>query len=277
MAWVRFFVFSNLFVAACAVLMVAQTSQLLLQSPADPDLLGFVFFATLCSYSFHWYLSPDSGTGSSRKAWQQDFHFLHGLLFVAGLAGTLCFLPALMKGWPWLVLAAFPTFLYSAPKLPHRYFHLLRKVALGKTIFLAAVWMYVTTLLPLVMSPAKWPAGGYLFVIARFFQLYPICILFDFRDREEDRRLGIRSLITYLDEKGIRNLFVLSIAIFTASTVALLSYGYSQATVYSLLVPGALTAILYPFARRHTGDLLYYLVLDGLIAISPLLTLVIGI
>jgi 4-hydroxybenzoate polyprenyltransferase len=277
MALFRFFVYSNLFIAACAVLMVGQTCQLMLHAPADPDLLGFVFFATLCSYSFHWYLSPDSGTGSSRKDWQQDYHFVHGILFFVGLVGAGLYAFSMLKLWFWLLLSAVPTFLYSAPKIPHPVFRRLRKIALGKTIFLAMVWMYVTTILPFVAGHGRWHGDMTLFVIARFFLIYAICILFDYRDRADDKRKGIRSLITYLSESGIRNLFWASIAIFILASCALGGYGYKTTLIALLLLPGIITAVFYRYSKKNFSDILYYFILDGLMALSSFLTLLTGI
>ena len=139
------------------------------------------------------------------------------------------------------------------------------------------IWMYVTTILPFVVSKGTWRGDVYLFIVSRFFMIYAICILFDYRDREEDKVKGIRSLITYLSEQGIKNLFLFSILIFTAATVCLLFYHYGQLTVYILLLPGVITALLYNYARKKFSDMFYYFVLDGLIALSSLLTLLIGI
>src|SRR5258705_13772696 len=227
MASFRFFVYSNIFIATCAILMVGQADQLLLHTQPDPYLLGFVFFSTICSYSFHWYLSSDSAAGSSRSLWQQRNHYIHVILFFAGLAGAVIFFIILSKHWFWLMLSAVPTFLYTAPKIPHPYFRVLRKIALGKTIFLAMVWMYVTTILPVMVAYDGWRGDITLFVVSRFFLIYAICILFDRRDRKEDKVKGIRSLITYLNERGIKTLFVMSLMIFAAATVGLVFYHYN--------------------------------------------------
>ncbi len=104
------------------------------------------------------------------------------------------------------------TFLYSAPKVPHATFRWLKKIAIGKTIFLAFVWMYVTTLLPFLIADASkqgW-MEAVLLSIYRFFLVYAICILFDHRDREEDRAEGIRSLITSLEEPHLDKLYYAS-------------------------------------------------------------------
>jgi len=273
MASFRFFVYSNLFIAICAVLMVSQSYQLLLHIFPDRNVLAFVFFATICSYSFHWYLSSDSAAGSSRSVWQQRNYYVHILFFIIGVAGSAIFFFILSKHWFWLLLSAVPTFLYTAPKIPHKYFRILRKIALGKTIFLSMVWMYVTTILPVVVNDTIWRTDIWLFVISRFFLIYAICILFDRRDRKEDKVKGIRSLITYLNEKGIKTLFISSLIVFAASTTGLFFYQYSLLIIFLLLIPGIITAALYNYSMKNLSDVLYYFTLDGLMALSSLLTL----
>ena len=273
MASFRFFVYSNLFIAICAVLMVSQSYQLLLHIFPDRNVLGFVFFATICSYSFHWYLSSDSAAGSSRSVWQQRNYYIHILFFIIGATGSAIFFFILSKHWFWLLLSAVPTFLYTAPKIPHKYFRILRKIALGKTIFLSMVWMYVTTILPVVVNGTIWRTDISLFVISRFFLIYAICILFDRRDRKEDKAKGIRSLITYLNEKGIKTLFISSLIVFAVSTICLFFYQYSLLIIFLLLIPGIITAALYNYSMKNLSDVLYYFTLDGLMALSSLLTL----
>jgi 4-hydroxybenzoate polyprenyltransferase len=273
----RFLVYSNLFIALCAVLMVYQTSELLLHSPPAIYFTFFVFFATICSYSFHWYLTPfETETPSPRVKWLERNRNVHTILFFTGLAGAgFCFL-YLLPFWPWLLLSAFITFLYSAPKIPHRWFRLLRKVALGKTIFLALVWVHVTTILPLLISNQPWQPVFTLFVISRFFLVYAICILFDYRDRDYDRRVGIRSLITWLSERNITILFAASLVVFGVLTIWMVAFNQTGKTIFILLIPGAITAGLYNYARKNFSDRLYYFVLDGLMALSALLTLLCG-
>ncbi len=272
----QFIVYSNLFIAACALLMVYQTSWLLLQQDPGYYLVGFVVFSTLCSYSFHWYLTSGSVIPSQRIHWLKKYKAVHTILFFIGLAGAGFFFYHLLEYWFWLLIAAFATFLYSAPKIPHPLFRILRNVAIGKTIFLAFVWMYVTSVLPVMVTDKEWDTGFTLYAISRFFLIYAICILFDYRDRQDDKAAGVKSLITYLGEKSITWLFCLSIIIFIASTLLLLNYAYQLSSVIILLIPGIITAALYNYARRNFGDIFYYLVLDGLMAFSALLMLVFG-
>ena len=273
----RFFIYSNLFIALCAVLMVYQTCGLLLHSSPDIYFTWFVFFATICCYSFHWYLtSVDQQTGSPRMEWLDRHRNVHTVLFFIGLSGAIVCCLDLLKYWPWLLLSAFVTFLYSAPKIPHPYSQLLRKVALGKTIFLAFVWVYVTTILPLLISDLPWKPVFTLFATGRFFFVYAICILFDYRDREYDKKVGIRSLITWLSERSITTLFIVSLLIYTVITLWMLQFGQSITTIFILLIPGAIIAGLYNRSRKNFSDLLYYFVLDGLMALPALLSFIFG-
>ena len=273
----RFFIYSNLFIAFCAVLMVYQTGELLLERAPDTYFTGFVFFATICSYSFHWWLTPiDPAMYPSRMEWLKRNRNVHSLFFFIGLAGAVICSLFLLDYWLWLLSSAFITFLYSAPKIPHPYFRLLRRVALGKTIFLALVFTHVTTILPLIISNETWQPVFTLFAASRFFMVYAICILFDYRDREYDTTIGIRSLITWLSEKGITNLFIASLLFFVVFTVWMIPLGQTVKTALILLTPGAITAALYYTARKNFSDFLYYFVLDGLIALPSLLTLLFG-
>lgn len=269
----RFFIHSNLFIACCAVLMVFQTYGLLLNANPDIPFVLFVFFATITSYSFHWYLTPVLNTAPiAREKWLLAHRNIHAALFIIGIAGAGITGFFLLDHWQWLLLSAFITFLYSAPKIPHPYFRMLRKIALGKTIFLALVWMYVTTMLPLLISEQPWKTSFTLFSISRFFLIYAICILFDYRDRDYDKTIGIRSLITWLSEKGITLLFYGSLILFAASAIWMIYYGFSLLVIILLLVPGLITGLLFRHAKRNFSDILYYFILDGLMALSALLT-----
>ena len=255
--------------------MVDQTCRLLLHAAPDNYFLGFVFSATICSYSFHWWLTSFPGQSSSRINWLKDYKVFHLVLFFVGLIASAYFFYFFIDHWCWIFLSVLFTFLYSAPKIPHRYFRVLLNVAIGKTIFLAFVWMYVTSVLPFVLAKGIWTTGVILFFISRFFFIYAICIMFDYRDRESDKEQGIRSMITYFSEAGVDRLFFFSILVYAITTIFLLRYDFSLQNVILLLIPGVITALLYDYSKKNFSDVLYYFVLDGLMMLSALLMLVI--
>ena len=267
----NFFIFSSLYIALCAVVMVYQVQLLFPQVVVSPVFFVFVFFSTVCSYNFHWYLTRYSVTGSERLQWALKYKWLHLILYFIGLTGSaVCFL-MLRQHWFWIAFGVFVTFLYSAPKIPQKIFIGLRRIAVGKTIFLAFVWMYVTTILPFLIAGKPWQAGFTWLACSRFFLIYAICILFDYRDREDDKAAGIRSMITWFNEKGINNLFAGCILLFIIFSSGLYTNGFTLPVIFLLLVPGGIVAALYGYAKKNFSDYLYYFVLDGLMMLSGLL------
>lgn len=267
------FVFSSFFLAFCAVGMVYQT-KLIFRLPVSDSLLYFTFCGTLCSYNFHWYFTPASFSGSQKTAWSVRHKNVHAFLFGAALLGALFFAWQIKDHWRWLLFTAFVVFLYSAPKIPHAYAAWLQKIAVGKTIFLSFSWAHVTALLPLLLKSPILPAAAVTFVLNRFFLIYAICILFDYRDREPDRKEGIRSLLTLLEDKGIATLFWGIMVAFVITSIVLVWQQVPVLVVAALTLPGLLVAALYRYSLTHHSDYLFYFVLDGLMALSvPLIML----
>ncbi len=271
---VDFVVFSSLYVAICAVVTIWQTSRLLLGISPSVSLSGFVFFATMCSYNFHWYLTPQTANPSHRVHWTHSHKTLHIALYLIGAIGSIVYYLQLTKFTLALGFGALLTFLYSAPKLPQPVFRWLRRIAIGKTLFLTSVWVYVTTVLPVIVAGATWDGSFYWYILSRFFLIYAVCLVFDFRDRENDRSEGIRSMVTILTPKGLDLLFTASMVLFALSSIALSWYQYPAFYIIMLLIPGAILAFLYPETKRNYSDYLYYVVLDGIVMLSALLMLV---
>lgn len=268
-----FFVFTSLFIACCALLMVYQAS--LLFDVAFPlPLYLFVFSGSVCSYNFHWSLTPPQVPALSPKLqWNLSNKNLHLLLAVAGMVGAAVAAVMLIEHWLWLGLTGLFTFLYSAPMINRAPFVQLRKIAIGKTIYLALAWMHITALLPLLISLEQLEPPHLLYAANRGFYLYAICIVFDRRDRESDRKAGIRSLITWLDENGVDRLFWASLALALTTNLFLAQFT-GMATALALAVPLFILAGLYNRVKKSRSDYLYYFLLDGLMAFSaPILIL----
>ena len=265
-----FFLFTSFFVAFCAVCMVYQTYYLFKVEPYT-NFIFFLFFGSICSYNFHWYLTPGIYGSSYKTQWSIRHKKIHLILFIIGLIGAGWFCFQLLQHWEWLLATAFITFLYSAPKIPYAPFNHLKKIAVGKTIFLALVWTHATAILPLVLSDVEWKNEHFIFAINRFFLIYPISILFDYRDRDNDRKEGIKSMITLFSEKKIGRLFYSSLAIFFMTTIALYFAGIQFIYCIALLIPGIILTFTYSYSKNKTSDYYYYFILDGLMMLSAVL------
>jgi 4-hydroxybenzoate polyprenyltransferase len=235
--------------------------------PVNFDYYKFAFFSTICSYNFHWYLTPAAYSGSPRLQWGVRHKNLQLVFTIIGGIGAAIYFWDLKAYWLELSGAAFLTFLYSAPKIPFPPFTWLRRIAIGKTLFLTAVWVYVTNILPVLLSGGQFTTQAVLYIVHRFFIIYALCILFDHRDIESDKKEGIRSLITWLSIPDLMRLYFLSLLI---SAVFALLAGRDLITFY-LLIPIVITAVLTKYTLNTRSDYYYYFVLDGLVMLSAFL------
>jgi len=98
--------------------------------------------------------------------------------------------------------------------------------------------------------------------------------MFDFRDRADDKEIGIRSMVTLFSEKGVDRLFFLSLMIAAICTVLLLFYNFSVTSIIALLIPCVIAATIYQYSKNNFSDYLYYFIIDGLMMFSALLLLI---
>jgi hypothetical protein len=125
-----------------------------------------------------------------------------------------------------------------------------RKVALGKTIFLAFVWMYVTTILPIIFQQGMEYQLCFIYGQPVFSRYMLICILFDYRDREDDKANGIRSLITTWMKKGS---FTCSLfpSLYSVSALCYYIAMITDITItHHIADPGNTDRCFIPYAKR---------------------------
>lgn len=190
--------------------------------------------------------------------------------------GAFYFFLQLKDIFLWLISISFLTFLYSAPKLSFKPFVLLRKVAVAKTAFLALTWLFVTCILPIFIYSSNFNTDQQLYIFSRFFFIYAICILFDYRDKEKDRKEGIRSLVTELNENGIHFIFFTSMLICIISSTLFLQVDLS-AELLAFIIPVLILSFLYYPSKSITSDYWYYFLLDGLMMLPGILLIIIRI
>jgi len=270
----NFIIFGNFFIAFCAVLMAYQTQILFNSHNNQYNLLSFIFFACISSYCLHWYLTKPDNNSNTRNNWNQNDKNLLFILFLVSSPFVFYFTFHLKKYFLWLFLVGLLTFLYTAPKLPHPLFKNLKNIAIGKTIFLSLVWTMVTVMLPLAVAEKKMNWAIVVFFTNRFFLIYSICILFDWRDREQDRLNGIKSLITLLNPEKIFKLFYLSLITFFVTCISLYWFDLNMKNIFFLIFPGVILLLLFKTSLNNNNDYFYYFLLDGLMAFSSLLIII---
>jgi hypothetical protein len=272
----NFFLFTSLFIALCAVAMAFQTAYLF-RLPHQFVFYGFVFCGTMCSYNTHWGFTPKHFQNPiSRNGLAQIPIALHIVLAIAAFIGAIVFFLLMWPHWFWLAGAGLLSALYTAPKLPLPFAPLMQKVAFGKTIFLTLAWTYITATLPLLLTNTPIETPQILFVVNRFYLIYSICIIFDLRDRENDRKEGIKSIITSESLPAIDRIYWGSLLVYFATALALGLY-FPITVVLAFLVPGLILAFGYTWFKKQQADYVYNFILDGLMVFSLPLLLLFGI
>lgn len=234
-------------------------------------MLLFIFFATLCSYNFHSLINTIYPSTTERHAWNIRNKTLLIILMAASTIMIFVYTYALRKELIFIAAGAVLTFLYSAPNIPWRPFIFLRKIAFGKTIFLAAVWTYVTGLLPMLISNGELSSVHYYYLGTRLFLVYAICVLFDIKDKVEDRQKGIRALPTVLSDQWIRFIYYLSASFALTCNVMMLVKGMMRQVFIFNLIPIMICMFMYQYAIKTKQDMFYYVILDGLMMLSSIL------
>lgn len=236
----------------------------------NPYIIFFVFFATLLTYHVHSLINVVYPASTTRHQWNVSNRHVLIIFIITALTGTVYFfVPFIQHPIPFL-LAGLLTFLYSAPNLKGKPFVFLRSIAVGKTLYLACMWTYATAILPIIAIDTASHKVLDALTGNRFFLVYAICILFDRRDQQEDREKGIHALPTLLNERSIGMIYFTSL-ILSMFFAIIYSWPVLNTTTTFLLLPPVICLFLFHPTRYRKGDLLYYILLDGLMMLSALL------
>lgn len=232
--------------------------------PINNGLLYFVFFATMSSYSLHWYLT-EGRKNTPRQTWtNQHRSSLKAIFFFSLLVIVVAIYP-LLSLWKMLFPLIFLTFFYTAPKIPHPFFAPLRGFAFAKTVYLSSVWLCVTVFLPLYQAQIPFSQEILLFAFNRFLIIFGVSMIFDFRDRNED--FGIKNWITYFDEKKLTiALLFIAITFIISSLYWILQMEIIQKIAF--IFPMFLLLVTLPISKKTTNDYWFYGFLDGIVLMS---------
>jgi hypothetical protein len=270
--FVHYVICSNLFISAIATIMSYGANNLL-DLDLHPNYFLFVFFATLSSYCLHWYFTEIKKENLSIELNQfRNIYTINNrkLLFVQFVIASLASLYCMWKQQEIIIYvlpAIVATLIYSAPKFPIKALKNLEGKALAKTFYLAAVWIYVTNIVPILLSGIQWNLEIIIYLLANFTFLYVICLLFDFRDQDKDQ---IKYILMDTNKHFNKIIFVLS-CIFVSLSSVLIYLEFSLAIILGLFFTYAFLLLTLTKSTQTKSDYWFYFVLDGLMALPSLL------
>ncbi|MBC7617243.1 MAG: hypothetical protein H7202_14365, partial [Pedobacter sp.] len=206
-----FLIFSNLFIACCAVAQGLVTYYLL-KLPPDYYVLAFVFFSTLLIYNLSMLLSKPEQPQKSPFKRVRWIYSHHRFIISITLIAALCIIPIalLYLSLQAKILMSFVGIMSIAYNFPFLSIN-QRKIGLrnlpGIKLFLISfVWSVSCVLLPIVELENNYGisvslAETLILVVKRFLFICAITIPFDIRDLFQDKLYALKTIPVILGEK----------------------------------------------------------------------------
>lgn len=243
---IRFLVYSNIFVAFCA-LSLTISSELLL-GVSNFKVSQFVFFATLFTYNFQ-RIFIEKNNKHSKKEWVENNKTIIIALSIFGLLMCMYrFFEFQTKTQLIIAFSAGVSFLYPFG---------LRKIPYFKIIVIGSVWTISTMFLLIVESNYLIDQNIILYLIARFLFVFAISIPFDIRDLKYDK-LSLKTIPIVFGESKARLIAIC--ALFIMEIITIIQYSnfdlsFNNLLSFSLLI--LLSSIMVIKSNQKQGDMYF--------------------
>lgn len=206
-----FLLFSNLFIAICAVAQGLVTYHLLNVAP-DKYILAIIFFGTIGIYNFSMLLSKPKDPKNSPYIRVRWIFAHHRLIISITLISVLCLIPLgllylSIEAKLLMIFTAVLALGYNIPFLTLNNQKIgLRNIPGIKLFLIALVWSVSCVLLPVVELEHNYQinistAETLLLVAKRFLFIAAITIPFDIRDLFQDKLYALKTIPVMLGEK----------------------------------------------------------------------------
>ena len=267
----EFVLFSSIFIAICAVSLCIETN-LLLRLPLNTfSFYCFVFGATLVQYNLHYLVKTTAVENSQRLAWSSKNKIIHRVLLFAGVALILfSFLSFRLHHFIILAILATVAFLYSFPVIPFLKKKRIKDYGFLKIITLALLWTLVTVWFP--VNNFLFEKNIFVFVFfKRFVFMFMLCLLFDIRDIEIDRKENITTLAVFLGKKKSYLLAYNFLIFFVILSFFQFFYFDDKSVLIAMLLSAAATFFTVELTKKINSDFVYLLGIDGMMLLQAIL------
>jgi len=264
--------YSNFWIACCAVAMTLQTQLLLHGELEYSPLVGLIFFATLMVYAVHRIV----GLFRLKEFLEEGRYYIinkfktHIWLYAAigFVGGVYCFFQLSQMVQLAIVLPAFFSLGYILPifggksKSKFR----LRDFNGVKIFLVAGVWSYVTVLLPGLVYEAGNQTIAWM-LLERFVFVFTITIPFDIRDLKVDLFNKVKTIPSVL---GVNNSLLLAMGLLDAFWI-ICYFSYDLNIFWAMFLTALITAVLIYNAPKQQNDYYFTGFLDGTMILQPVL------
>jgi 4-hydroxybenzoate polyprenyltransferase len=263
--------YSNIYIALCAVAMTLQTC-LLLQLQLRPliPLLVLIFCATLIIYALHRLVSLTKvqAVKVGTRFWLIASYkgFLRFLIVASSFVCSVCLLFLNYGVQVVLIPATIISIAYVFPFIGQQK-RRLRDYNYLKIFLIALIWSLVTVALPILESQSSFAAQEFGMVSERFLFIFIITLPFDIRDLDIDRRNAVQTIPALIGQKATFYLG-LSCLIFWVFIVYLL---YPFVVFLPLLLTAFVTLFFIKYASQQQHDYFFTAGVDGLMLLQFIL------
>ncbi len=281
---IRFFIYSNLFIACCVVAYTAKTSQLLYGNNGNVHVNGIVFSITLFFYCFYRvnkkrFITTEEGK-EGRNRWMGSHTTMYVFLLAISsisLLIQLFYMP--LRAWLVFIPVGLLGIGYTFPIIRTKDgWKRLRDISWFKTVWIAFAFSWLTTFLPVVfMEPvSSLLKPGVIFIFCRsFLFLFALCIPFDIRDLSFDRLKEVYTLPVSVGVKTSIYIAISMLLIFISLIcIQFLYYKLDFTYAIALFSSATLTIILVLFANPKRPPLFFPFLYDGSMLIQWILVVI---
>ena len=267
----EFILFGSIFIAACAVGFCMETSVMLGAPLNSFSFYCFVFGATLVQYNLHYLVKKTAVRDSDRLAWSLRNKNIHFVLLVAGIILILfSFFNFHLKHFAILICLGVVALLYSFPFLPFGKKKRIKDYGSFKIITLALLWTIVTVWFPVNDVDVNTTLFIFIF-IKRFVFMFILCLLFDIRDAEIDRKENINTLAVILGKKRSYLLSYILLIVFIILSFAQYFYLPQTGFLIAMLISAIATLATIEITKKNNSDFIYLAGIDGMMLVQALL------
>jgi 4-hydroxybenzoate polyprenyltransferase len=275
-----FLINTNIFISLGAVLFTLETQiQLGLQPQLHPYLF-IIFFATLCEYNVHRFITSitnPEALNSPKHQWVKEHIKGFRALVIASVLG---FIVAACYAKKVVIITLAPigvlTVFYSLPLFKNKKsVFRLREIPLLKIFMIAFVWSASTILLPIIQTEKKFDAFHVItMIVERFIFVFAITIPFDIRDADADTSASLKTIPILIGKK--KALLVADLSLLAFIIICCLHYFQShQFFILPALIISGISTYSFINNKKMMGFYYYhYAILDGTMLLQGLLVCV---
>lgn len=270
--------YSNLWIAGCALAMALQTQWLLVQKVVLTDLYWFILFSTLALYALHRLtgLARLKAFSDKGRYWVIARFRNHIILYALASAviGAWFFFRLEFQLQVHFAFTGIISLGYVLPVLGSG--KRLRDIHFLKIFLIAITWSWVTVVLPALEAGVQWNIWLILLVVERAVFLFAITLPFDIRDHQIDAHTGVKTIPGYIGMAATKKLSIICLLIAVMLATLNIGHVYQLSGFSGLFIAIFLTAVLIWKADRTRHDYFFTGALDGSMILQFLLVWMMG-